>query len=85
MPSLLLKFAPTILSGIFKYFNAKKTAAGITANPKATNTGVVMAIVTIICMFTSSKGIEITPELKTNLAQIVGGLGGLYTFWRMER
>lgn len=81
---ILAKLAPTILTWGFKKINAKKTSAGIEANPRATNGGVTTALVTLVVALLGSYGVTST-GLEPVIASVFGTIGTIYTFWRMER
>lgn len=83
--TLITTLLPTALSFGFKFLKMRKTAEKIAANPKATNGGMITIIVTVICLYAESIGINMTPEVQEQVAGLVVAVGGLYTAWRAKR
>lgn len=78
---LIFKAAPSILAYMATRLKMKKTSAGIEANPRATNGGVMTALVTLAIALLGAKGID-TAGLEPVIA---AAFGLIYTLWRMER
>lgn len=84
---ILATLIPTIITGVFKLIKrgAEVAEKKTEANPKATNGAVITIIVTAVCLYAESIGIEVTPEIQEQVVAVVAGAGALYTAWRASR
>ena len=82
---MIAKIFPKLISEVLTLGRMRRLAGKFKENPRATNGGVITIIVTVICLYAESIGMEFTPEMQTQLAGTIALIGGIYTTWRAGR